>query len=90
MYIIFYDISDPVRLKRVAKLLQRYGRRIQKSVFECDITEYRYHELLAKLNRIRAETDRISCCRNGKLTELHFNIVKKKQEPDLQKRINRV
>ena len=30
MYLILYDISNPKRLKRVAKILNRYGRRIQK------------------------------------------------------------
>lgn len=34
-YIVSYDISDPRRLRRVATLVQGYGRRLQYSVFEC-------------------------------------------------------
>ena len=31
MYFISYDIADPKRLKAVAKMLENYGLRIQKS-----------------------------------------------------------
>jgi CRISPR-associated protein Cas2 len=32
--VIAYDISDPKRLNKVAKVLKGYGARVQKSVFE--------------------------------------------------------
>ena len=35
-WIILYDICDPKRLQEVAKLISRYGIRVQKSVFETD------------------------------------------------------
>lgn len=35
--------------RRVAKILQNYGKRIQYSVFECDIDEKRYRKLYAAL-----------------------------------------
>lgn len=34
-YLVSYDIADPRRLRRVAKVVQSYGTRIQFSVFEC-------------------------------------------------------
>lgn len=34
-YIITYDISDPRRLRGVARTLEGYGVRLQFSVFEC-------------------------------------------------------
>jgi CRISPR-associated protein Cas2 len=34
-YLVAYDISDKRRLRRVAKLMERFGARVQKSVFEC-------------------------------------------------------
>jgi len=34
-YIITYDISDPKRLRGVARTLEGYGVRLQFSVFEC-------------------------------------------------------
>ena len=32
--IVAYDISDPKRLRKVAKIMQDYGERVQKSIFE--------------------------------------------------------
>jgi len=37
-----YDISNPLRLNRVAKVMKDYGDRVLKSVFECVIDEERY------------------------------------------------
>lgn len=34
-YLVAYDIADKRRLRRVAKLMERFGVRVQKSVFEC-------------------------------------------------------
>lgn len=49
MYLVSYDIvSDRLRNK-VAKTLEGYGRRVQYSVFECDLTDKRYKELYRKL-----------------------------------------
>ncbi len=35
--LVVYDIADPKRLRRVAKVMEGYGVRVQKSVFECDL-----------------------------------------------------
>lgn len=49
MYIVCYDIiSDRVR-NRIAKTLEGYGRRVQYSVFECNLNEKRYQELYGRL-----------------------------------------
>lgn len=37
-YLIAYDIADPVRLRAVCKLMEAYGRRLQYSVFLCDLS----------------------------------------------------
>ncbi|MBR4611168.1 MAG: CRISPR-associated endonuclease Cas2 [Kiritimatiellae bacterium] len=63
MYLISYDIADPRRLQRVAKLLKRYGVRLQKSVFACDLDERRYNELRRKLAAFRNDEDSIICFR---------------------------
>ncbi len=34
-WVISYDIADAKRLRRVARLMERFGTRLQKSVFEC-------------------------------------------------------
>lgn len=37
-YIVSYDISDDKRLRRVAKVVEAYGKRVQFSVFRCELT----------------------------------------------------
>jgi len=37
MVVIAYDITDDKRLQRVAKYMEKFGIRTQKSVFELDI-----------------------------------------------------
>lgn len=37
-YVVAYDVVDDRRRLRVAKLLEAWGRRVQKSVFECDLS----------------------------------------------------
>ncbi|MBP5586637.1 MAG: CRISPR-associated endonuclease Cas2 [Lentisphaeria bacterium] len=54
-----YDITDRKRLKRVSKLLMRYGKRVQKSVFACDINERRLRELESKLRTEKQDGDSI-------------------------------
>lgn len=46
-YLAIYDIAHPRRLSKVAKILQDYGLRVQKSKFELDVSA---HEL-AKLHQ---------------------------------------
>ena len=44
-YLAVYDIADPKRLRRIAKLMKRYGVRVQKSVFECRLAHSDYQRL---------------------------------------------
>ncbi len=37
-HLIAYDISDDRRLRRVAKVMEAYGDRLQYSVFICDLS----------------------------------------------------
>lgn len=46
LYLICYDIVADSRRNRVAKLLLRYGLRVQKSVFECVLTPKQQEQLL--------------------------------------------
>jgi len=52
MYVICYDISDNNLRAKIAKELQNYGRRVQYSVFECDITKERFRVLHAILYKL--------------------------------------
>lgn len=49
--LVTYDISDPRRLRRVAKATVAFGTRVQKSVFECDLEENGLVRLKERLAR---------------------------------------
>lgn len=49
MYLISYDITDTKVRNKVAKELENYGRRVQYSVFECELSVRQYHILYQKL-----------------------------------------
>ncbi len=53
-YIIAYDIASPRRLRRVAKVLERYALRCQKSVFVADLSA---DQVQAVLEEARREMD---------------------------------
>jgi CRISPR-associated protein Cas2 len=51
-YIVTYDISDPKRLRGVAKTLEGYGVRLQFSVFECLLDSMRLSKAKTALAEI--------------------------------------
>ncbi|QUL56064.1 CRISPR-associated endonuclease Cas2 [Paenibacillus tritici] len=57
LVLITYDVSTTSnagqsRLRRVAKVCQNYGQRVQNSVFECIVDAAQYTELKLKLKDI--------------------------------------
>ena len=59
-YLVCYDIADPRRLRRVAKLMQAYGSRIQYSVFECPLDDVTLARLkLEAQETINGEDDQV-------------------------------
>lgn len=50
-YLICYDITSPRRLKKVAKVLESYGLRIQKSFFQADIDNDMLKQMVDKLKK---------------------------------------
>jgi CRISPR-associated protein Cas2 len=65
MVLITYDVNTETlagqkRLRKVAKVCQNYGQRVQNSVFECIIDTARLKELQAKLEDLmNKDTDSI-------------------------------
>jgi CRISPR-associated protein Cas2 len=47
-----YDISDPKRLSKVAKVMKDFGERVLKSVFECNLAETTFQELKGRVDEI--------------------------------------
>lgn len=54
-YLISYDISENRKRSRIGKVLENYGRRVQKSVFSCSLTKKQLFELKVKLKQIFQE-----------------------------------
>jgi CRISPR-associated protein Cas2 len=48
-YLICYDIVQDSRRTKIAHLLEGYGMRVQKSVFECVLDDQQYQNLQKKL-----------------------------------------
>jgi CRISPR-associated protein Cas2 len=74
LIIATYDVSTETpegrrRLRRVAKVCLRYGQRVQKSVFECQVDQMQYEELERNLlAEVDLEADNL---RFYRLTEPH-------------------
>lgn len=51
LWVVSYDIVSDKRRRRVCKVVEGYGRRVQYSVFECDIDNDRLDELEKRLKR---------------------------------------
>lgn len=52
IYMVCYDISNPKRLRMVAKVLENLGLRVQKSFFQCNIEKNKVEELYARVLKI--------------------------------------
>lgn len=50
--VISYDITDDKRRSRVMKVLEGHGRRVQYSVFECDLRPEALEKLRARLLKL--------------------------------------
>lgn len=59
MYIVSYDITDDKERKNVIKVLECYGERIQKSVWQCEISKFELSKLLTSLRSLKIETGNI-------------------------------
>lgn len=59
-YLVSYDICDDKRLRRVAKICEAYGARLQYSVFECPLDDTRFQRLKAELEEeINRDQDQV-------------------------------
>ncbi|WP_218079674.1 CRISPR-associated endonuclease Cas2 [Anthocerotibacter panamensis] len=57
LWIVTYDIPVTKRRTKVATLLSGYGKRVQFSVFECDLEQKQFHELKDRLQRLCQATE---------------------------------
>lgn len=57
LYIVAYDIADDRRWRRVFKLMQGHGDRLQYSVFRCALSDRERVMLMEKLARTIKHTE---------------------------------
>ena len=50
---VCYDVSDNRKRRQVVKVLEGFGQRVQKSVFECHIGDKQFVELKQRLSKIQ-------------------------------------
>ena len=71
--LVIYDIIDNAKRVRLAKKLQGYGFRVQKSAFEATITRKKYEKMLTELKQYVTPDDSIRVYKiigKGQLTVL--------------------
>jgi len=51
-FLVTYDISDPDRLRRVFKVMRRFGDHLQLSVFRCELNQRELVRLRAALTDV--------------------------------------
>ena len=52
LYLIAYDIRHPARLRKLAKIVQDYGIRMQKSVFEAELLPSELQNMMRRMKSI--------------------------------------
>lgn len=57
--VVCYDIPEDRRRNKVSRVLEAYGSRVQRSVFECDLTQEQLGRLRQRLGRFIKEEDHI-------------------------------
>ena len=78
LIIVTYDVSTETRegrrrLRRVAKICEGIGQRVQKSVFECRVNQMQYEELERNLlDEIDDKQDNLRLYRLTEPVELHI------------------
>jgi len=68
--VISYDIYDNKRRRQFSKFLERYAIRVQRSVFEGELSKTKYERLVSNIDRFIDEDDNIRVYRisgNGKI-----------------------
>jgi len=57
MFLICFDVCDEKRLRQVARQMENFGVRVQKSVFECHLNEAELADLQKRLAGLIDETE---------------------------------
>ena len=58
-HLVSYDVRDAKRLRRVAKVLEGYGVRVQYSIFSCQLSERARERLRWELAKVMDDEDEL-------------------------------
>jgi CRISPR-associated protein Cas2 len=76
--VVAYDIPHTKRRTKVMKMLEGYGEHVQESVFECDLKDSIYHQMITRLrDLVNLEQDNICIyhlCLNDKRRIEHWGV----------------
>jgi CRISPR-associated endoribonuclease cas2 len=61
IYVVAYDFSNNRLRSKIGKILENYGRRIQKSVFQCFLTTDQIHQFKKEANILLKTNSDIVC-----------------------------
>ena len=88
VYLIAYDISNNTDRTRAHRFLLGWGRKIQKSLFECDLNPNEISQVANRLhNIINPETDRLHIYRHCADCCVHTTILGSSIESALPKMV---
>lgn len=73
LVLIAYDIANKKRLRKVARLMEEYGVRVQKSVFECRLQPAQVDKLIERVKpKLKPREDRIHLYRICEACQARF------------------
>ncbi len=88
IYLIAYDIADERRLRQIAKLMEGYGVRVQKSIFESALSPTELKELKWRtLQLLDPVEDGVKFFKLCKRCEQKISVVGKGGHTDLLQRM---
>lgn len=68
--VVIYDISDNKVRYRMAKVLERYGKRIQRSAFEAYINKKQFDKLKLEIGKVIRKEDKVKIYRLRGVSEV--------------------
>lgn len=70
LVLIIYDIMENKTRAKMVKLLESYGRRVQKSAFEVLISNSQYNVLIDKIGKVMDQEDNVRIYRLNSSNEV--------------------
>jgi CRISPR-associated protein Cas2 len=55
--LVVYDIAEPKRIQRIAKIMEDYGDRVQYSVFEMEVDQATFGQMRRRTEKVLEEEE---------------------------------